>query len=599
MIYQLPTAVIQNVKHHAAHNSTQIQHVMLKKHGVNTLSQAINHQDSVQVTAAGSGKTYSLRGFGANAGANSLIIYNGIPLNGISLAGTDLGIINTQNIQSIQILPGSAGTALGNNAVGGVIAVNSKLPNQTQSQISLTQGWPMLSQITASHTQVFNDQNKINVSLSANHSLPQRQHEKNESAQAQLQIQHHSTDNDTQFFIQGGPQKAHYPGSLSQAQVNADRYQGGDYQGRFNSNIWLTHLASTQRFTPHWSGKINLSHQQLCGRGTWENSDSSYLENSQSTRLEPALTWHNNHWSSTLGTLLVRANYFTTGLNDAKQYESDQYLLNKLTLPDGWQLNLGGRTVMANQHDTIARDRNHMRVWLMSVGVNWQIAPAWQWSLRRAGSFRLPMVDENSYTQTNIALKPQTGISYETDLQFKRKGFVEKLELYQLNLNNEIAFAPPINSNRASNINLPRTKRQGLIFDSKNPLGKKWQLDGSFSLMRNHFRASGKDVPWTVPLLASLGVDYQINSQWHYYLQGQYTGKRYASSDFSNIGGAYGQFLTVNTSVLYQLKHWSFGVRVNNLTNRKYYNSVTYSSSQNGFYPAEGINGAFTVSYRS
>lgn len=600
-VYQLPTAVLNSNTDSSSQQkeSFGITQKDLKQHAIQSITQAISDKDSVTLESSGSGQTISMRGFGDNASANTLVLYNGIPLNGISLAGTDLNLINTHQIQSIQILPGSAGVRLGNNAVGGVISINSQIPNQDQTQITLTQGLPQLTNIAISRAQVLNDQNKVQVSVAANHANPRRHGDKNESAQGKLQFTHHSATNLTQFFVQGVTAKAHYPGALTQNQVNSDRYQGGDYQGRFNDNQVLSHLGVNQTFNHYWSAHLNLSHQQMRGRGTWEYSNESYRENSRSTRFDPSLTFKLGRWSSQIGTTLVRSDYFTTGLNDAKQYEADEYLLNHVQLPGGWKLTLGGRYVMANQSDQIADNRNHFHAWLMTTGIDWQIDSNWHWSLRRAGSFRLPLVDEDSYTRPNTSLKPQTGVSYETALQFTKNGFKQRAELYQLNLNNEIAFAPPVNGGFATNINLPKTKRQGVIIDSKDPINRIWTMQGSLSVMRNHFRDSGKDIPWTSPLLLSLGSDFQFHQHWHYFIQGQYTGKRYGSSDFENSGGAYGQFLMLNTALSYSLKQWNFALRINNLTNRRYYSDVSYSPSTTGFYPAEGINAAFTVSYTS
>lgn len=598
-LYVLPTDLLQSqsVQTQTSHESLTLSKQNLLAEDTQNITQAIAQKDSVQIASSGSGKTISMRGFGANASANTLILYNGIPLSGISLAGTDLGLINTHDIHNIQILPGSAGVRLGNNAVGGVIAINTQLPRHSETQISWTQGWPAYSQLSLSHTQVLDAANRVQVSANTFRDLSRRQNNKQEVAQLGLNIEHQTADNQTHFFIQGGPEKAHYPGALTQAQVNDNRYQGGDYQGRFNDNQILTHLGVEQRINENWSTHLNLSHQQLRGHGTWEYDNASYLENSRSTRLNPSLTWHNQVWSSTIGVSLLRADYFTTGLNDAKQYESDEYLINHLSFSHGWLLSAGGRYVMANQSDQVANDRNHYRSFINTLGLSWQIDPQWYWSIRRAGSFRLPLVDESSFTLPNVSLKPQTGISYETALLFRQNGFRQRLELYQLNLKNEIAFAPSTTGGFARNINLPDTRRQGLILDSHDPITQSLALNASISWMRNQFKATGKMIPWTSPLLLSLGSNWQMSTHWHLFTQAQFTGKRYASSDFENIGGAYGQFLILNTALSYQIKHWDFAVRLNNLLNRRHYDYVSYNSEQTGFYPNEGFNGALTVSY--
>ncbi|HEX7790248.1 MAG TPA: TonB-dependent receptor plug domain-containing protein, partial [Afipia sp.] len=71
--------------------------------------------------------TVDVRGFGAFASANTLVLINGRRLNDLDLAGVDLSTIPLQSIERIEVTKGNSGAVLyGDNAVGGVINIVTK-----------------------------------------------------------------------------------------------------------------------------------------------------------------------------------------------------------------------------------------------------------------------------------------------------------------------------------------------------------------------------------------------------------------------------------------------------------------------------------------
>jgi iron complex outermembrane recepter protein len=117
----------------------------IEKSGARNVAELLKGRAGIQVRDfygdGSSGAAFDLRGFGSTATSNTLIMVDGRRLNnGADIGAPDVSTIALKNIERIEIIQGSAGTLFGNQAIGGVINIITRRPQEFHADVNLTMG---------------------------------------------------------------------------------------------------------------------------------------------------------------------------------------------------------------------------------------------------------------------------------------------------------------------------------------------------------------------------------------------------------------------------------------------------------------------------
>jgi iron complex outermembrane recepter protein len=114
-------------------NITVIEEEDIRNSNARTIPDLLRGEESIVVrdwTGNRKQVTVDLRGFGESASSNVLVLVDGRRVNEIDLSGVDWTQIPLENIERIEILRGTGSVLYGDNAVGGVINIITKIPSQ-------------------------------------------------------------------------------------------------------------------------------------------------------------------------------------------------------------------------------------------------------------------------------------------------------------------------------------------------------------------------------------------------------------------------------------------------------------------------------------
>jgi len=586
-------------KQEARVQTTHITRKEIAESPVVNLSELLRQEQSIVRITNNSTNTsqpvLSIRGFGDNAVANTLILVDGFPLTNPSLLPPNFNSIALSDIERVDILQGSEGSLWGGQAVGGVVNIITRHPEK--QIIELTAG---LGSFNKNYFSAFVG-NKFHHGVffklygftdQTNHYRQHnRQTDNNIAAQAGMDYARGTIYLNVQTYHDS----FQFPGPLTQAQFEANPRQGTNFKNVYYLDTHVYQLFNKHEINEHWILETRLSHHDIHGDGfTFFPFDSHEWMNSVRPRFIGSV--RNNKIIFGYDGFNSRYHLINTKTEvSASAQQNNLYAQTIVPIFSQLDLTLGGRLAWQyNRALQISKQYviNTDRALVTEQGLSFHPNQEWQFFLRRDGNFRFPKATEAVWTpaRTNV-LQPQTGVSYEAGTIWTTARQTAQLSVYQLQLHNEIAFDPTQTPSQpfGSYQNFDHTRRVGVTVTESYHVTPKLLLDTQLNYVDARFASgpySGNMIPAVPAVNGNVGLSYEFMPRWKTRLDTLYTGSRYASEDEANVGKKQPGYWLNSVAIQYMLKPVNVSFEVINVFNQRYstynlYNPVSKTVNYN------------------
>lgn len=237
------------------------------------------------------------------------------------------------------------------------------------------------------------------------------------------------------------------------------------------------------------------------------------------------------------------------------------------------------------------------------VSLSYQLSPEKTVYASVGRGFETPTFAELSYRTgsiggLNLDLQPSASTQYEVGYRERLTGAVKggwSAAVFQSRTSDEIVSAGSSNG-RTSYRNAGDTRRQGLELQADLRLAPRWKLQAAYTYLDASFRqasgnaAAGNMLPGLSKQHLTLGLDYDITSEWRVGVSAEHMGKIYVNDTNSESAPAY---TVAAASIGYRkvMGPWTLRAfaRVDNLFDRKYVGSVIVNDGNNRYF--EGAPG--------
>lgn len=623
----------------AGASTTVISREDIERSPVQNLPTILSELAGIQIRHVGAGvagarDVVDMRGFGASASSNVLVLVNGRRVNDFDLQGFDFSSVPINSIERVEVTRGNPGAVLyGDGAVGGVINIITKNGVNQKPSLRVEGGAGSFNTREARGDAVWSS-GPWSAAFSALGLSTNGYRENSELRQKNFtgDVRYTTDAGSVYFNIVLDDQKLGLPGgrlvtpTSSELVTNPTGAATPDDYGNKQGQNYL--LGFTRMLAPGLElivdGSVRHKAQQgeLYFMGSPYNGVDSTLTTVSFTprvkidtqafgmpaKILTGFDYYNTQYDSSRAMDLVSTPYH---VYDIKQTTAAFYGNGTFGVRPDTDITLGARvqynTVSARDtYDPAAPfgfgdaqglpfDGNEWQ-WAAQLGFEHRINPTLALFGHVARSFRVPNADERigqavafnfpTPTPTNFDLRTQTSYEVEGGARLNLGRVTLKSSVYGMNLDDEIFYSPAT----GTNINLDATRHWGVENTAMVRINDKIRLTGNLTYTRATFREgqfAGNDIPLISRWTANAGISWSV---WEKYVVYdaivRYAGERRLDNDSANVQPMIPGYTTVDMRVGGEWKNLFWSVSVQNLFDVDYFDYGIASTTTIGRYNA-------------
>jgi iron complex outermembrane receptor protein len=589
-----------------AKNITIVTQEEIQAKGANTVAEALRGVPELTITSMeGAEPTFELRGYGATAYQNTLVLIDGVPLNNIQGSWYYTSQIPVNMIDKIEVIPSGGAVMYGDGAAGGVINIITKVPQDKENygSVGLEVGSWGTTKGSLNYGTKVTDRLLMDIAYTNYKSEGYRSKAKGDN--------HEKFDKDDKkeaiwlrgkYLLDNGSIEAnyrhneledYYTGALNKKQFEKDPSMAGAYNGICDSTEDSYTLKYNQKINDKFDFLVYGGYEELefKGNSTSWMPKTHYLASQYFIKPQVKYNYGENSY------IIVGGDYrdgksedkLNTSAKDKTRESYAGYILNKTTLGN-WQFTQGYRKEKIEANDGSKEKKYTPNSY--ELGVNYLYSDTGSVYLSYVNGYRSPSIQDMAQWSGNY--KIQETETYELGLKYMYKNTYISASIFLMNTKDEIYYdmdvMPNIGEYPGANKNFDgKVERKGAQL-SLNHYFDKLTLREGISLIKSEIKDGvnkNNEFPGVPKWTVNLGATYNFTEKLIGNIDMYYQSAAYGNDDFKNDYGKNNEYTTVDTNLTYKFDD---GLEIyggiKNLFDEEYCNTniPTYGS----YYPADG-----------